>query len=71
MFVLALTVTACSGIRVKVETDCLWAVRAPELSEEDISGVLASDIEDGPLEALNRLDNFVDDHNVLYERYCE
>jgi len=71
VFALVLTVTACSGIRVKVETDCLWAVRAPELSETDISGILASNIGDDALEALNQLDNFVDDHNVLYAKYCE
>jgi len=64
-------VTGCSALRVKVESDCIWARMAPELTEDQTTHIVGSNIDNSTLEALNELDNFVEKHNELFTRYCK
>ena len=61
----------CNGIRVKVESDCIWAKMAPELTESHIADIGSSNIEDDTFEAIKRLDNWIPKHNENYVSYCK
>lgn len=66
----SLVATGCAGIKVQVETACYWARMAPELTEDQTTHIVGSNIDNSTLEALNELDNFVEKHNELFTKYC-
>ena len=57
--------SACSGIRVKVATDCAWA---EEIRFSAKTKIWLEDL-DWPLEAAEDF-NQIAIHNDLYERFC-
>ena len=67
---LSLTVIGCNGIKVRVESDCLWADPAPDLTDAQAAEVKTSNLSDDTVRALNRLDNFVDKHNQMEAKFC-
>jgi len=65
IILISLMLSSCTGIRVKVATDCSWA-EPIEISDETLDFLV---VDDSPPQVVDEL-NAIADHNDLYERFC-
>jgi len=65
IILISLMLSSCTGIRVKVTTDCSWA-EPIEISDETLDFLV---VDDSPPQVVDEL-NAIADHNDLYERFC-